>query len=95
MSTLMAGEGPRTFSRSENITAASEVPAGLAFLRGFTFNSTADSFFMVKVTLTPSLTSFELRIATFSKCYISAVQVDILLYYESKLAEKYVFEGSS
>jgi hypothetical protein len=50
---------------------------------------------MVKVTLTSSLTSFELRIATFSKCYISAVQVDILLYYESKLAEKYVFEGSS
>lgn len=96
MSNLMAGSGPRAFPLTENYTFVGEVPVGLAFLKGFTFNSSADNFFMINIALTSiSLISFSLEIATYSKCYISAVQLDILFYYQSKLSQQYVFNGSS
>lgn len=92
----MTGSGSRAASLSENYTFAGEVPVGLAFLRGFTFNATAEFLFMINITVTSTtLGSFSLQIATFSMCYISAVQVDILFYYQHKLSQSYVFNGST
>jgi hypothetical protein len=41
------------------------------------------------------MNSFAVQMATYSKCYISHIQVDLLFYYESKLSQQYVFKGSS
>ena len=92
----MTGSGPRAKIISENYTFAGEVPVGLAFLRGFTFNSSAEVLFMISIAITNTLTtSFAVQMATYSKCYISHIQVDLLFYYESKLSQQYVFNGSS
>lgn len=78
----MNGSGPRATTQAENYTFAGEVPVGLAFLRGFTFNSSADIQFMISITITNTLlTSFSVQIATYSKCYISNIQIDLLFYY--------------
>ena len=78
----MTGSGPRATTRIESYTFAGEVPIGLAFLRGFTFNSSAEFLFMISIAITnTSMTSFSVQMATYSKCYISNIQLDLLFYY--------------